>query len=166
MTTTSAADGTMQASLRRTCTAPAPAPAQASSSSSATQVTDNISDSNEAEVSSPAEATIMPARSRDEAGAASTSSGYQSSPARPQQDWLNCEGLEDLNTDIEHVRSTTQHHWMLKQLVMPTIEAFGNDLAPFSELQRILQAYAEWLPDFQTAVEQHAAQQRYSDERV
>lgn len=139
----------------------APAPAQASSSSSATRVTGNTRESTEPEISSPAEAAVRPVRPANNAHPVSAGSGSPSAPARPQQDRLSCEGHEQLHTDIEHVRSTTQHHLMLQQLLMPKIEAFGNDLAPFLELQRMMQAYAKWLPDLQTAVGKRAAQQHF-----
>lgn len=35
---------------------------------------------------------------------------------------------------------------MLQQLLMPKIEAVGSDLTPFLDLQRMMQAYAKWLP--------------------
>lgn len=50
---------------------------------------------------------------------------------------------------------------MLQQLLMLKFEAFGNDLAPCLELQRVMQAYAKWLPDFQREVAKYAVQQKF-----
>ena len=81
-----------------------------------------------------------------------------------QHNLVSLEGLKQLHFHIEDLQTTTQHHLMLQQLLMPQVKAFGNDLAPFLELQSIMQAYALWLPKFQRQLEEHVAQSILEDD--